>query len=206
MLNWISSNYQWLFSGAGVLLISAIFGYLKHKKSNKSDRDISTNAKSSVNNVVNIDIRNHTDAAKTDVKNATVFNHSVDLKAHAHILFIDDERFNMINILKQAGWKNIEYKKDIIDLYDNAILTANIIFVDINGVGCSISKKQGLGLAAAIKDKHPNKYVVIYSAEPNGNRFDSDLRKVDDCLPKNAEPIQFMNLIEDFANKICNGK
>ncbi len=206
MLDWISSNYEWLFSGVGVLALSAIIGYFRHKKSNKEDPDILTNANVGVNNVVNIDIRNHTDIAQTNVKHANVFNHSVDLKAHAHILFIDDERFNMINILKQAGWRNIEYKKDIIDLYDNAILTANIIFVDINGVGCSISKKQGLGLAAAIKDKHPNKYVVIYSAEPNGNRFDSDLRKVDDCLPKNAEPIQFMNLIEDFANRICNDK
>ena len=149
------------------------------------------------NQVVNVNVGMQVKNQEQPVK-----NHYIDIKSKVRILFIDDERFNMINILKKAGWKNIEYKKDLSDLDDNAVLSANVIFVDINGVGCSLFRNQGLGLAAAIKNKHKDKRVIIYSAEPNGDRFDNALRQVDACLPKNAEPIEFMNLIEEYADKL----
>ena len=56
-----------------------------------------------------------------------------------------------------------------------------------------------LGKIVANSKKYPEKKVIIYSAETTGDRFDADLRKVDGSLPKNAEPIQFSNLIEDLC-------
>ena len=73
--------------------------------------------------------------------------------------------------------------------------------VDINGVGTQMFEDQGLGLAAALKDKYPHKAIILYSAEPTGNRFNKKLRKVDDTLPKNAEPYQFISLIEQYSQK-----
>lgn len=192
MCNWFIENKSWLFSGAGLTLLGSICKFLLRKKTKK---DLNTqNQNVNINNIVNI---SNTEDSKQNNK----IDNLDSKKRSTQILFIDDERFNMVKILKQAGWKNIEYKQDIINIDDIAILNADLIFIDINGVGCKISKNQGLGVAAAIKNKYPRKKVIIYSAEPNGNRFDKDLRKVDACLPKNAEPIEFMALIEDFIKK-----
>ena len=37
------------------------------------------------------------------------------------------------------------------------------------------------------------------SSETKGDRFHKALREVDDCLSKNAEPYQFINLIETLC-------
>lgn len=124
-----------------------------------------------------------------------------EMKNKKHILFIDDEKFSVINILKSAGWKNVVYKNDIINLDDSSLQIADVIFVDINGVGKKLSDKQGLGLAVQLKGRYPEKKIVIYSAEVIGNRFDEGFRKVDWCMPKNAEPIQFINIIEQLLSK-----
>ena len=58
---------------------------------------------------------------------------------------------------------------------------------------------EGLGLALAIKDKYPEKKVIIYSAETNGDRFHEALRKADSFLPKNADPYEFQRIVEEFT-------
>ena len=194
MENWIIANKEWLFSGIGITALSLICVFIRWIYKGKSNDKPQMQVQ---NQVVNVNVGMQSKNQEQPVK-----NHYIDIISKVRILFIDDERFNMINILKKAGWKNIEYKKDLSDLDDNAVLSANVIFVDINGVGCSLFRNQGLGLAAAIKNKHKDKRVIIYSAEPNGDRFDNALRQVDACLPKNAEPIEFMNLIEEYADKL----
>ena len=101
--------------------------------------------------------------------------------------------------LKKAGWKNTKSVKDITDLDDYKAKEADIIFVDINGVGKTLFEDQGLGLASALKKKYPEKKIVIYSSETKGDRFHKALREVDDCLSKDAEPYQFVNLIETLC-------
>lgn len=121
-------------------------------------------------------------------------------KAQTRILFIDDNHtdFRMVSILKKSGWINTKSVKDIKDLDDPKVQEAHIIFVDINGVGIHMFQDQGLGLAAALKKKYNSKKIVIYSAENTGDRFHKALREVDSCLPKDAEPYQFIHLIEGF--------
>ncbi|WP_418991729.1 response regulator [Alistipes sp.] len=198
MKEWIIANKEWLFSGIGVAVLGWLGAYIYRKIWKRDPLQTQTQPQTQTQSqVVNVNIGTHTSRQEQPVKNCYV-----DVKAKVRILFIDDEKFTMINILKKAGWKNIEYKKDLSDLDDYAVLSANVIFVDINGVGCSLFRNQGLGLAAAIKNKHQDKRVIIYSAEPNGDRFDNALRQVDACLPKNAEPIEFMNLIEEYARTL----
>lgn len=122
-------------------------------------------------------------------------------KSQLRILFIDDNHtdFKMVSILKKAGYINTKSVKDITDLADAKVLEADIIFVDINGVGTQMFEDQGLGLASALKKKYSGKKIIIYSAETTGDRFHRALREVDDCLSKNAEPYQFINLIESFS-------
>jgi DNA-binding NarL/FixJ family response regulator len=82
------------------------------------------------------------------------------------------------------------------------VIDSDIIFVDINGVGLTLFEDQGLGLASALKLKYPKKKIIIYSAETSGDRFHKALRQVDDCLSKNAEPYQFINLVENLSKSL----
>ncbi len=114
------------------------------------------------------------------------------------ILFIDDEKFSVIQILRKAGWVNVRSVRDVDTLDDPNIIASSVIFVDIVGVGIKLAfKNQGIGLAAAIKQKYKDKKVWVYSAESKHNIFDADLKVLDGLLPKNAEPIEFMNILED---------
>lgn len=124
-----------------------------------------------------------------------------NIKVTCQILFIDDEPLpTLIRTLKKAGWKNIKRIGDTANLDMAEILNANIIFVDIKGVGKLLQfKNEGVGLAAAIKQRYPKKGVVIYSATSDHNLFDPDLNIVDGKLYKNAEPIQFNNMIEQYG-------
>jgi PleD family two-component response regulator len=191
----ITNNYEWIFSGIGVLIIGWIGNYL-YKKYNSSEIEKSTaNGIQSGNNIT---INNN---LSSDSKTEETVKATPRGKDNCHILFIDDQHndFKMVSILKKAGWNNTKAIKDLTDLDDHKAVEASIIFVDINGVGTQMFEDQGLGLAAALKDKYPKKTIILYSAEPTGNRFNKKLRKVDESLPKNAEPYEFISLIEQYS-------
>jgi len=83
------------------------------------------------------------------------------------------------------------------------MLEADILFIDIQGVGKAMKfADEGLGLASAIKNKFPKKKLIIYSAQTTGERFHEALKKADYSLPKNAEPYEFIRLVDDFAQTI----
>lgn len=192
-MEYIMNNYEWIFSGIGVAVIGWIiiaFTKGKNKKTNKTNQ---TN-----NNVITI---NNGNASHSESKQPPK-SKGIQRKEDYRILFIDDNHtdFKMVSILKKAGWINTKAIKDITDLDDIKAREASIIFVDINGVGTQMFEDQGLGLAAALKDKYPKKTIILYSAEPTGDRFDKKLKKVDDSLPKNAEPYEFISLIEQYSN------
>ncbi len=120
------------------------------------------------------------------------------------ILFIDDDtKFPIIKILERQGYANIRILKDIDSLSRDFVLASHIIFVDINNVGMKMGfADQGLGLALALKKEYPNKKVVIYSAETNGDRFHEALRSVDDFLSKNVEPYVFISAVDKLAYEV----
>lgn len=143
-------------------------------------------------NTVNVIVNKENDSTTTEVEEKQ--------KALTRLLFIDDNylEYKIISILKKAGWINTKAIKDVTDLDDPKVIEADIIFVDINGVGVTLFEDQGLGLASALKKKYSHKKIILYSAETTGDRFHKALKEVDNCLPKNAEPFQFINLIESY--------
>lgn len=198
----ITKNYEWIFSGIGVLILGYFVNYFIQKRKNQeSTRTLQT---SNSNKVVINHYASNID--QKEVSKEKVEDKEVDdrLKGKTKILFIDDNHteYKMVSILKKSGWINTKSVKDVIDLDDPKVHEADIIFVDINGVGTTMFQDQGLGLASALKRKYDNKKIVLYSAETTGDRFHRALRDVDDCLPKNAEPYQFSNLIEEFAKEL----
>lgn len=192
-MEFIANNYEWIFSGIGVAIIGWIIMARSGKKKNES-----TKTSQSMKNVITINNGKSADSKTAETDKTKKIQHKDDYR----ILFIDDKHsdFKMVSILKKAGWTNTKAIKDLTDLDDIKAREASIIFVDINGVGVQMFEDQGLGLAAALKDKYPKKTIILYSAEPTGDRFDKKLKKVDDSLPKNAEPYEFISLIEQYSN------
>jgi len=197
ILTYIKENKEWIFSGIGI----SLFGLFKLiYNSNSKSSKISSN-QNKIINTVNVNTNDSTTKRKPN--NKKYFKTVAEAKNNISILFIDDDtKFKMINILKRAGWKNTKIIKDINNLHSNDIENTDIFFVDIQGVGKKLAfSDEGLGLANALKNEYPDKKVVIYSAENRGDRFHEALRKADDSLPKNADPYEFEQVIENFFVK-----
>lgn len=195
---------NWAFGGVGVTVVGFILNLLRKKfllngeESEKLPKVEQGNQQS-----VNLNIYNGKQVKDemTEVM-ANLESDNLELKKNnTKILFIDDEvRFKVVKILQRAGWIHTKLIKDAESLDQIEINDANIIFVDIQGVGIELNfKEEGLGLASALKNKYPDKKIIIYSAEQKGDRFHRALREVDDFLQKDADPYQFQRIVEDFA-------
>lgn len=125
-------------------------------------------------------------------------------KKLTNVLFVDDDtKFKIIKILNIAGWVNTKIIKDVKNPDEEIVTNAHIIFVDINDVGIKMGfTDEGLGLAKYLKNKYPEKKVIIYSTDTSGNRFHPALREVDTFLPKNAEPYEFQEIIEQYSAEV----
>jgi mRNA-degrading endonuclease HigB of HigAB toxin-antitoxin module len=207
-----TSNFwtlNWYYVVAILVSISGIIiaykNYRKKPSSNGEKGNHSYKTSSTIN--PNITITNNITGNSEIIKQKseeTTSSNDEKLKATTKILFIDDNHteYKMVSILKKAGWSKTRSVKDITDLDAQVVMDSDIIFVDINGVGLTLFEDQGLGLASALKVKYPQKKIVIYSAETSGDRFHKALRQVDDCLSKNAEPYQFINLVEHLSKTL----
>lgn len=188
--------YEWMLVNkelsAGILAaVAAVVAAVISKMRTADEGGDSSNTNTNINTII---VGNH--------KNTTsLLSDSSSLnKDTARILFVDDDTtFQVVRIIRKAGWCNVKAIKDIDSLDAPSIKETDLFFIDIQGVGRALKfKDEGLGLALALKDKYPNKKVVIYSAEPRGDRFHQAFRVADDFLPKTAEPYEFQQVIENL--------
>lgn len=209
-------EYKFLFSGVVAAIVTGVFALAGRSKNSpaRSEDKGGTDASGGNSQVININNSlsvngKHPETTTSSEKQPgfnTAPHHKTEeqirrIKDSTRIVFVDDdERFKVVKILKNSGWCNTSLVKDVGSLDDRAIFEADIFFVDIQGVGIKLGfKDEGLGLAAALKVKYPEKKLVIYSAEPKGERFHKALRMADDSLEKNADPYEFQLLVEQFA-------
>jgi len=205
---------NWYYIVAVVVSVTGILiAYRNYKKKpapigdkdslNNNSLTSNSNSTSNPSFTITNNINTPKEKDESNSNNPNSFNEE-KLKATTKILFVDDNHteYKMVSILKKAGWIKTKSVKDITDLDAQILLDSNIIFVDINGVGLTLFEDQGLGLASALKVKYPQKKIIIYSAETSGDRFHKALRQVDDCLSKNAEPYQFINLVENLSKSL----
>lgn len=123
-------------------------------------------------------------------------------KNTAHILFVDDEQFPVVDNLKKAGW-SVEKVKDLKNIDDDLVKRAHIIFVDYKGVGKNFSgKEEGIGLIKALVNKYNSaKRIILYSGH---NRFtlEHDIKMAHNYLSKNSETYEFISMIESELKNI----
>ncbi|MHB2093345.1 hypothetical protein [Pantoea dispersa] len=195
---------NWAFGGVGVTVVGFILNSLR-KKYFPGTEDSENPPRVHQDNQQNVTLSIYNGSPANDGKVETMVNTEADnldiKKNNTKILFIDDEvRFKVVKILQRAGWIHTKLIKDAESIDQVEISEAKIIFVDIQGVGIELNfKEEGLGLASALKNKYPEKKIIIYSAEQEGDRFHRALREVDDFLQKDADPYQFQRIVEDFA-------
>lgn len=131
-----------------------------------------------------------------------------ELKQLCHILFIDDENYKTPSTLKKLdGWQHVKRIKDITSLDNPDLIDAHIVFIDIQGVGKYICPTdEGLGLIVAIKNRYPDKKVIMYSAERQGavDSFHKAADLVDGRLRKFADHYEYTSLIEKLAQEAFN--
>lgn len=197
-MDWLLANKEWFFSGFGVFLLGGLLNFFLKRDNGKSSLDR--------NNIV-INNQNHLTGPvdsppilldrQMELPERTLESY----KNQIRILFIDDDaRFKVAKILTKSGWVHTKLIKDAATLDDRDIMDADILFIDVQGVGVELGfSDEGLGLALAIKQKYPKKKVVIYSAETKGDRFHAALRSADSFLSKNADPYEFQKIVEDFT-------
>ena len=195
----MTENYEWIFSGVGATIIGIALTYFLLEKKKKKEK-----VEKPSNITINNNNNNTNSSEQKEEKKEPTEEQKTRVKEKTKILFIDDNHtdFKIVSILKRSGWIHTKSIKDVINLDEQKVKDADIIFVDINGVGTHLFKDEGLGLASALKNKYKNKKIIIYSADNKGDRFHKALREVDGCLFKDAEPFQFSNLIDSLANDL----
>ena len=119
------------------------------------------------------------------------------------ILFIDDDiELKMAENIK-TEWSNTKTIVDSNNIKQLEIRNADVIFVDIQGVGKVLGfNDEGLGLAKAIKETYPKKKVVIYSATKKNDIYHDALQICDKVLKKDANLYEFNNLIEKYYDEL----
>lgn len=185
--------------------IIAYFTVPKEKKENKKVADKSQNKnKQKVEVTVNNFASTNEKIPSKEKKNRNALIDSK--KDKIGILFIDDDKnFNVVRILKDSKWKKTKNLPDIKSLDIDQVKTSEIIFVDINGVGKILNLEfEGLDLALMLKQKYPEKKIIIYSANKNSNSFHKAWDVIDGRLEKNALPYQFQNLVENYSLEYYN--
>jgi hypothetical protein len=177
---WEQQHYKWIFDGLGIAIIGSICTLVWRRWSRQQGDSSPSQA--------NIQFSDPVTKAKSMVK----------------ILFIDDLKFKVVDILRDAGWVHTKRVRDVPSLDDPDVVATDIFFVDIQGVGKLLGfKDEGLGLAEALKTKYPEKKVIIYSGQRDGDRFHKALKTADDTLAKNADPYEFQQLVEQYGLQIC---
>ena len=125
-------------------------------------------------------------------------------KDSIRILFIDDNKFPIIENLKSAGYV-VDWIRDIKSIEDPKVIDAHILFVDYKGVGKNLSQnKEGVGVCKKLKDTYKEtKYIVLCTGESIPNELLKEIKSVsDDIITKSLETTDFINIIHIAINKI----
>ncbi len=196
-----------------LVLISAaeILGFLLLPET-KSSKNTQVKNKNEQNVNVSVNVATTLQAKEKEnqeEKKSIDRNTIIDLmQSETSVLFIDDDKnFNVVKILKDSHWKKVKTVVDIKSLDLPLVREANIVFVDINGVGKLLNLEfEGLDLALMLKQRYPEKKVIIYSANRNNNSFHKAWDMCDFKLEKNALPYQFQNLVEEYSIELFKSK
>lgn len=126
------------------------------------------------------------------------------VKNITRVLLVDDEKpTEIISHLKAEGW-TIDYLRDLDAIANHKLQSAQVVCIDIMGVGAQLGEKNGMGLVARIKDSYPEKKIILYSSVAQQDIFNDALDLVDKRLRKETSLIPFSSAVEELATETLN--
>lgn len=127
---------------------------------------------------------------------------SIDqLRDRIKILLVDDERYDIIEILRNRGYR-IYYKEDI--TYTIETEPFDLILLDINGIADKFaSTKQGFGFALEVKKIYPQKIVVSFSGVSDP-KINEQLDKIDGYIAKDTDVDMWCIRLDNLIKRYCD--
>lgn len=163
---------EFMVSTASSVLGNVIPGFLKNLTGAK--RGIGEKGESGGTIVNNGQIQNNTTNISTkndetvEIKNFKFKSKSDEfIKNTARVLFVDDKDMgDKIRMLHERGWQNVSQidARDIVNTTSSPYQSADIVFVDYDGIG---QRKSGSGLSIlhSLIDRHGcKKFFILFSA------------------------------------------
>jgi DNA-binding NarL/FixJ family response regulator len=125
-----------------------------------------------------------------------------ELQRLTRILFIDDtDQSDLIRYLKNEGW-DTEYIPDIEQITAKNIQNANILFIDVMGVGAKLRLRDGLDVVKLIKETYPSKKVVMYSTNEKQDYSHPGFEMADKRIVKRGSYDIFITTIMEMSKKM----
>lgn len=124
------------------------------------------------------------------------------LRSRIKILIVDDEEFDIVQILRERKY-DIYYKKDM--TYALEAEPFDIIIIDIKGVGSALGGNMGgFAVAEEIKQRYPAKQVICYSASVVMNEVLSKLVKIDGYISKDTGVDAWCEKLDGIITTYCS--
>lgn len=121
-------------------------------------------------------------------------------KEDLRILFIDDNKFPVIENLKKAGYI-VNWRKDIKKIDDADVVDAHILFIDYRGVGKNLSPKEGIGVCKMLKDKYKeSKFIVLCTGEDIPNDLLKEIKNISDSIVNKTDVSDFFYIIDSYIS------
>ncbi|MGM0655943.1 MAG: hypothetical protein ACQETR_11585 [Thermodesulfobacteriota bacterium] len=128
-----------------------------------------------------------------------------EIRKRARILVIDDSDFIYQPLFENDGY-NIDKWDDVVDLQKLESGYFDIIFLDIQGVGLSVSKEQGLGILKHLRKICPTQIIIAYSNADFSLKYQDFFTLANATLSKSDDYVQFKRKLDNLlADKFSMG-
>ena len=138
-----------------------------------------------------------------DLSVTSLLSFSKDTKSYVKILIIDDQSFEYLDEMRNAGY-SITSIKDI-EAIDMAS-SYHIIITDVRGVGKALRYKyEGVGLTNALRQRFPHKEYGVYT----GNNVDIEMTQLlthVEIIPKSLDKDSWDSLLDKLVKRVVDPK
>jgi hypothetical protein len=117
------------------------------------------------------------------------------------ILFIDDDRLEVVNTLKSEGY-DVDYWEDVENLDKIVDGRFHVVFLDVRGIGAKYGGN-GLDILKYVGVHNPLVYSVVFSAKPFTGAESELIRKhAKRSMTKDCTFYELVELLEDYAKSL----
>jgi CheY-like chemotaxis protein len=113
---------------------------------------------------------------------------------------IDDVGFNYKALFEKDGYTITEWRdvEDLSKLEDNSF---DLILLDVNGVGKTLSSHQGLGVLQHIRQTSPAQLVIAFSNAKFDLKYQAFFELADATLSKGVDYMDFRRKVDELLRK-----